>query len=85
MQDLCGWLQDSAGSMAVGRVLRHECLSSDFAALSVDLDIECTLPWRNASRPIDGRPGYRHRYDADARRLVEIRFSRTLARFGYDF
>lgn len=83
--DLCSWLEDSSGSIAVRRVLRFERLQVEFESLARELGVEGSLPWRNASGPIEGRAGYRQRYDAEARRIVETRFARTLERFSYDF
>lgn len=85
MADLCSWLTDSNGSIAAGRVLRHERLASDFAALAAELGLEGRLPWRNASGPKWFRPHYRRRYDEPTRRIIERRFSRTLEHFGYEF
>lgn len=85
LADLCSWLTDSTGSIAVNRVLRHERLGDDFAMLARDLGLEGELPWRNASGPVDRRREYRSRYDQSTRKIVQGRFSRTLEQFGYEF
>lgn len=85
MKDCCDWLTDASGRVAVERVLRHERLAEDFAAVARELGLEGSLPWRNASRPVSGRESHRERYDEPTRRIIAARFRPTLDRFGYSF
>lgn len=70
------------GRIGTDVVLRYESLERDFAGLAERLGFPGRLPHRNAS----SRPaGYREAYDPELRALVEARFARDLAAFGYAF
>lgn len=70
------------GHVGVDVVLRFESLAQDFERLARRLGITARLPHRNAS---SREPGYRQAYDPELRALVEARFARDLAAFGYAF
>lgn len=86
LQDLCTWLCDETGRVAVPHILRYENLGQTFPSLADQLGITGELPWRNASRMESAEESdYRAHYDSVSRHIIETRFKPTLEMFGYAF
>jgi hypothetical protein len=86
LQDLCRWVCDDTGRLAVPHLLRYETLGETFPSLAAQLGIEGELPWRNASRSVSAEESdYRAHYDSVSRQLIEARFKPSLETFGYGF
>lgn len=85
LPDQAHFLIDSAGEIAVNRVLRHERIAADFAALVAELDLpEVRLPRRNVTRASAEGPPFQAYYDAETEGLVRRLYARDFALFGYD-
>jgi hypothetical protein len=86
LQDLCSWLSDDMGRLAVSHILRHENLSQTFPALAGRLGLAGELPWQNASLTVSSEASnYRPHYDSVSRQIIEARFKQTLETFSYTF
>jgi hypothetical protein len=85
MCDLCDWLTDIEGKIAITHILQYERLNQDFQLLSRYLNLVGTLQWRNCSRDISTISKYRLAYDAESRSIVQRHFCRTIDTFGYEF
>lgn len=75
------YLADEAGRLIVDFVGRHENVEADFAAVAARLGLDRELPRINVSR----HGAYRTYYSEATRAIVEERFARDIAAFGYRF
>jgi len=81
--NVCEWVIDESGDIAVDAILRQESLREDFAAMQKKYHIRAKIPQTrvNASEHKDYRSYYT---DADIE-LVARRHARDIELFGYEF
>jgi hypothetical protein len=75
------YLTDATGAMLMDFVGRYETLREDFARIRQRLSLAGDLPHINDSRHLP----YREYYSDETRAIVERRFARDIAYFGYEF
>jgi chondroitin 4-sulfotransferase 11 len=75
------YISDENGALLIDFVGKFETIAADFASVCQRLDISIPLQRRHAGTAVD----YRSYYNARTRQLVEDRFHRDIAAFGYQF